>query len=348
MSKVHPIQGVKSANFSSRRQFLQRAAGYVSALAVPSVFHGCQAVQAKGATEQAAMVRWLSEKYGIVDSKIISDQTVIILADAHVPLVVRKNAARLQEIEKAFNIEILGVENFISGPNSSDEMAMWKNLAGIFDTDILNGGNLNSLGYSQFFDRPEFKTLGLEEQNCYTTTQVLGVMVTLYDLLVLGASNPRAFQGKNYPKMFPFHGGFLESIRKGELALEKLNIMAPKIEVAKFPHLTEKGDIDVCKIETAGLEHLEKNLEDLKFIAFHDQAVPRNQRAAEKMANAMREGNVKHAAIIIGAAHLDPNLISPTLQSLLMQQGLSYVVLKLPSGLPNVMRDGISPEFLSK
>lgn len=344
MSKIHT--SIRSGqHLRSRRQFLRRAATLSVGMAVPSVFSGCQGVRTIESTPLTPLVTYLDRKYGVYDSCFVSDKIVFILADAHAPQIIQSNLKRMEEIESHFDLQVVGVENYIVAPNSAEEIKMRQGVSEIFGMESTVGALQDALGYSKYFGRKDFQTIGIEDADCYLKTQALGVMMQLYFLMVQGAQGRFKLEKENYPKSFPFHHGYIGSIRRGEKFLQGCNLNIPSLDLSYFPEQTAQGDIDIKKIDPKAFIYLEQQMLAFKILAFRHQAAERNKLAGEKMARHMFETNAKRGAVVIGAAHLDPRLVPGTLQSTLKSQGLSYVVLKLPPGLPAEMRADLDPDF---
>ena len=179
--------------------------------------------------------------------------------------------------------------------------------------------NLDFCAYGELFGSPDFETIGLEDPQTSHSCSVASKAHTLYRYL-RDVFTPMGMFLDEVP-----HSRIITHIKGAERELRRLSFRIESFEET-FGNVAITDESFKEHVFVAGVAQRIKDLDEIIDV----MCVERNRIAAAIMVNRMEEKGYRRGAIIMGAAHMDPNKMAVTLQKVLADHSCSYIVLKPP------------------
>ena len=298
------------------------------------------------------LVAVLEQKFGkaaIREVKKLGPMTVVLFTDRHVDRVRKQNIERLSLLEKEWDVEIVGVENVVKAPDSTEHKRMAAYVNSVLEpkpTELLEeteGGGGRKIReeswgtYKNLFKDPRFVSVGIEDEKLFREVAPGAVAEGLIDswmeVVIEGTQKREETGGKSGAYVIVSHG---DEYAWHFLTYKKIqNHYKNVLKDEMFPEL------DFRKIKGS-----RKIVDGREFVLLSDEDGPlvgelafryvqwtearaiyqRNEASTKILLDAMKERGFTRGAMLYGNRHTRPVKGGKTLQEHLAAADASYIV----------------------
>lgn len=282
-----------------------------------------------------ALAALLERQFTVHEVCRCGPQTVVVVRDVHVETMRERLFSCLSHLERLIDLELIGVESYIEGPDAPADKRVAQRLAEVFRLDpakilCLGGGagaeelSLPGTGnLAPLFRDPRFKAIGIEREELYARTACAAIVEDCYSLL-LEAAGARKYiavssaDGRYEPHML--------QMMQAEQELARHFPTYPRFDIRKLSRLaTKSGDAVIAGPDDA--RYIGEMAWKFREWMNTEVVIARNGPAADRMHEVMQREGFTRAAVVLGRDHSNRGLGGKTIQEQLKDRNLSSIVL---------------------
>jgi hypothetical protein len=295
------------------------------------------AVSAPRITTFEELVKELSQLYTVSDYKKLGDRVVVIFNDAHVASIESINSDRVLKLDDLYDLELVGLENYIEGPKSSKDRATAEKIAAALrfdESQMLELPDANqgitavsphSITYDHLFNRPEFRTVPLEKEDLYQKVAIAALAEEIYDVFleVAGAGYylPLAHGDKKHFLVL--------QLERVEAELAKHFSDFPTFDLSRITDSVQVEGEKMIVLSDKSAQYIGERAFRFRMWFLEHAVIPRNREAAARLVDKMDQEGYRRASMIIGKDHTrdhSPLIEGPSVQNILEERNVSYIV----------------------